>query len=153
LLIPLFSFSGPRTLLRPCGELVDVHPHLAEAECLNVLLKGFDHAQLGDEILREIAARSFNAQDTKGPRKFSKFLMQFAKWAPRTVLKQSAATLAPGFRGASIFLFYFVTSSHANGKIAQSYPMRIAIVEIIGHLIRELACSEDLTSDAHQTQN
>jgi condensin complex subunit 1 len=34
----------------------------------------------------------------------------------------------------------------------QSYPMRMAIVEIIGHLIRELACSEDLTSDAHQTQ-
>jgi len=30
--------------------------------------------------------------------------------------------------------------------------MRLAIVEIIGHLIRELACSEDLTSDAHQTQ-
>lgn len=30
--------------------------------------------------------------------------------------------------------------------------MRMAIVEIIGHLIRELACSEDLTSDAHQTQ-
>jgi condensin complex subunit 1 len=35
---------------------------------------------------------------------------------------------------------------------SQSYPMRIAIVEIIGHLIHELACSEDLTSDAHQTQ-
>src|SRR5712671_2526278 len=30
--------------------------------------------------------------------------------------------------------------------------MRMAIVEIIGYLIRELACSEDLTSDAHQTQ-
>ena len=30
--------------------------------------------------------------------------------------------------------------------------MRMAIVEIIGCLIRELACSEDLTSDAHQTQ-
>jgi condensin complex subunit 1 len=30
--------------------------------------------------------------------------------------------------------------------------MRMAIVEIIGHLIRELACSEDLTSDTHQTQ-
>ena len=30
--------------------------------------------------------------------------------------------------------------------------MRMAIVEIIGHLIRELACSEDLASDAHQTQ-
>jgi condensin complex subunit 1 len=30
--------------------------------------------------------------------------------------------------------------------------MRMAIVEIIGCLIRELACSEDLTSDTHQTQ-
>jgi condensin complex subunit 1 len=30
--------------------------------------------------------------------------------------------------------------------------MRMAIVEIIGHLIRELACSEDLTNDSHQTQ-
>lgn len=30
--------------------------------------------------------------------------------------------------------------------------MRMAIVEVIGCLIRELACSEDLTSDAHQTQ-
>jgi condensin complex subunit 1 len=35
---------------------------------------------------------------------------------------------------------------------SQSYPMRIAIVEIIGCLIRELACSEDLTSDTHQTE-
>ena len=32
----------------------------------------------------------------------------------------------------------------------QPYLMRISIVETIGHLIRELACSEDLTSDAHQ---
>ena len=61
------------------------------------------------------------------------------------------AALAPRFRGASISL-PFRYFSHANGEIAQSYPMRIAIVEIIGHLIRELACSEDLTSDAHQTQ-
>ena len=30
--------------------------------------------------------------------------------------------------------------------------MRIAIVEIIGHLIRKLARFEDVTSDAHQTQ-
>jgi condensin complex subunit 1 len=29
--------------------------------------------------------------------------------------------------------------------------MRMAIMEIIGHLIRKLACSEDLMSDAHQT--
>jgi condensin complex subunit 1 len=70
--------------------------HLSEpmAECLNVLLKEFDHAQLGDEILREIAAKSFNAQDTKGPRNFSKFLTQFAEWAPRAVLKQISLLLS-----------------------------------------------------------
>ncbi|KAH9998700.1 non-SMC mitotic condensation complex subunit 1-domain-containing protein [Russula vinacea] len=115
-------------------QSLQYNEHLPEpmAECLNVLLKEFDHAQLGDEILREIAAKSFNAQDTKGPRNFSKFLTQFAEWAPRAVLKQISLLL-----------------SHLD---SESYPMRMAIVEIIGHLIRELACSEDLTSDAHQTQ-
>ncbi|KAI9508585.1 non-SMC mitotic condensation complex subunit 1-domain-containing protein [Russula earlei] len=115
-------------------QSLQYYEHLSEpmAECLNVLLKEFDHAQLGDEILREIAAKSFNAQDTKGPRNFSKFLTQFAEWAPRAVLKQISLLL-----------------SHLD---SESYPMRMAIVEISGHLIRELACSEDLTSDAHQTQ-
>ncbi|KAF8493475.1 non-SMC mitotic condensation complex subunit 1-domain-containing protein [Russula emetica] len=115
-------------------QSLHLNEHLPEpmAECLNVLLKEFDHGQLGDEILREIAAKSFNAQDTKGPRNFSKFLTQFAEWAPRTVLKQISLLL-----------------SHLD---SESYPMRIAIVEVIGHLIRELACSEDLTSDAHQIQ-
>ncbi|KAH9963997.1 non-SMC mitotic condensation complex subunit 1-domain-containing protein [Lactifluus volemus] len=115
-------------------QSLQYYEHLSEpmAECLNVLLKEFDHAQLGEEILREIAAKSFNAQDTKGPRNFSRFLTQFAEWAPRAVLKQISLLL-----------------SHLD---SESYPMRMAIVEIIGCLIRELACSEDLTSDAHQTQ-
>ncbi|KAI0298641.1 non-SMC mitotic condensation complex subunit 1-domain-containing protein [Multifurca ochricompacta] len=115
-------------------QSLQYYEHLSEpmAECLNVLLKEFDHAQLGDEILREIAAKSFSAQDTKGPRNFSRFLTQFAEWAPRAVLKQISLLL-----------------SHLD---SESYPMRMAIVEVIGCLIRELACSEDLTSDAHQTQ-
>jgi condensin complex subunit 1 len=61
------------------------YEHLSEpmAECLNMLLKEFDHTQLGEEILCEIAGKSFNAQDTKGPRNFSRFLTQSAEWAPR----------------------------------------------------------------------
>jgi condensin complex subunit 1 len=135
-------------------QSLHLNEHLPEpmAECLNVLLKEFDHAQLGDEILREIAAKNFNAQDTKGPRNFSKFLTQFAEWAPRTVLKQISLLLSHLDSEVCLFLFHFITSSHPIAKIAQSYPMRIAIVEIIGLLIRELACSEDLTSDTHQTQ-
>lgn len=58
------------------------------AECLSILAKEFDHAQLGDEILREIAGKSFSAQDTKGPRAFSRFLVRFSEESPRSVLKQ-----------------------------------------------------------------
>lgn len=36
----------------------------------------------------EIADRQFNAQDTKGPRSFSKFLIRLAETSPRLVLKQ-----------------------------------------------------------------
>ena len=58
-------------------QSLQYYEHLSEpmAECLTVLAKEFDHAQLGDEILREIAGKTFNAQDTKGPRAFSRFLI------------------------------------------------------------------------------
>jgi condensin complex subunit 1 len=71
-------------------QSLQYYEHLSEpmAECLTVLAKEFDHAQLGNEILREIAGKSFSAQDTKGPRAFSKFLVKLAELAPRTVLKQ-----------------------------------------------------------------
>ena len=134
-------------------QSLQYYEHLSEpmAECLNILLREFDHAQLGDEILREIAAKSFSAQDTKGPRHFSRFLTQFAEWAPRAVLKQISLLLSQlDSEVRSSFIPYLSTA--LTHKRTQSYPMRMAIVEIIGHLIRELACSEDLTSDTHQTQ-
>ena len=37
-----------------------------------------DHAQLGDEVLREIAGMIFSAQDTKGPRAGLHFLVKFS---------------------------------------------------------------------------
>jgi len=77
-------------------QSLQYYEHLSEpmAECLTVLAKEFDHAQLGDEILREIAGKGFSAQDTKGPRAFSKFLVKFAELAPRAVLKQISLLLA-----------------------------------------------------------
>jgi len=76
-------------------QCLQFYEHLSEpmAECLTVLAKEFDHAQLGDEILREIASKSFNAQDSKGPRAFSKFLVRFAELAPRSILKQISLLL------------------------------------------------------------
>jgi len=66
--------------------------HLAEpmAELLNVLAKEFDHVQLTDEILREIAKMTFKAQENKESRVISKFLVKLAETIPRTVLRQMA---------------------------------------------------------------
>ncbi|KAH7930002.1 hypothetical protein BV22DRAFT_1028970 [Leucogyrophana mollusca] len=112
-------------------QSLQYYEHLSEpmAECLAVLAKEFDHAQLGDEILREIAGKSFSAQDTKGPRAFSKFLIKFSEEAPRSVLKQ-----------ISLLIIHLDS---------ESYPMRMALVEVLGCLIRELAMSEELTPQIH----
>ena len=64
------------------------------AEVLTVLSKEFDHNQLAEEILREISGKAFSAQDTKGPRSFSRFLVKLAELAPRIVLKQISLLLA-----------------------------------------------------------
>ena len=116
-------------------QSLQYNEHLPDpmAECLNVLLKEFDHGQLGDEILREIAAKSFNAQDTKGPRNFSKFLVQFAEWAPRAVLKQISLLLAQLDSEVRLFLFQISLSlrvpmgetavlSDANGDRRDHWP-------------------------------
>ncbi|KAH9953157.1 hypothetical protein BGW80DRAFT_1468845 [Lactifluus volemus] len=80
-------------------QSLQYYEHLSEpmAGCLNVLLKEFDHAQLGEEILR----RS---------------------------LRRASMRKIPMAQGT------FLVLSHR-----------------LSH--RELACSEDLTSDAHQTLN
>ncbi|KAG6904314.1 hypothetical protein DXG01_011012, partial [Tephrocybe rancida] len=101
------------------------YEHLAEpmADCITVLANEFDHAQLGDELLREIAVKTFNAQDKKGPRVFARFLVRFVELAPRSILKQ--------------------LSLLQEQLDSESYPIHIALVEIIGHLIRELAEAGD----------
>lgn len=64
--------------------------HLSEpmAECLTLLSEEWSHTQLGDEVLREIAGKTFGSQDTKGPRAFARFLVKYAELSPRAVLKQ-----------------------------------------------------------------
>ena len=76
-------------------QSLQYYEHLSEpmAELLSYLAKDFDHAQLGDEILREIAGMTFSAQDTKGPRAFSRFLVRFSDESPRSVLKQISLLL------------------------------------------------------------
>lgn len=95
--------------------------HLAEpmAECLDILAREFDHPQLGDELLRTVAAKSFSVQDTKGPKIFSRFLTRYSELNPRQVLKQLALLLSQ--------------------LDSESYSMRNALVDVIGNIIRELS--------------
>jgi condensin complex subunit 1 len=76
-------------------QSLQYYEHLSEpmAELLAVLAKEFDHSQLAEEVLREIGAKEFNAQDTKGPRSFSKFLIRLAELSPRLVTKQISLLL------------------------------------------------------------
>ncbi|KAJ7454842.1 non-SMC mitotic condensation complex subunit 1-domain-containing protein [Mycena latifolia] len=123
------SFAAQITII----QSLQFYEHLSEplAECLTILAKEFDHAQLGDEVLREIAGMSFTGQDNKGPRTFSKFLIKFSELAPRLMLKQIALLL---------------------GQLdSEAYPMRIGIVEVIGAIIQDLAeAEEDESSDGSQ---
>lgn len=71
------------------------YEHLSEpmAECLTILSQEFDFPQLGDEVLREIASKTFNGQDAKGPRAFARFLIKYSESCPRLVLKQLSLLL------------------------------------------------------------
>lgn len=64
--------------------------HLAEpmAELVSQLATEYNHPQLGDGLLSDIAEKSFSSQDSKGPRVFSKFLIKYAEEAPEVVFNK-----------------------------------------------------------------
>ncbi|KAG8732139.1 Condensin complex subunit, partial [Ceratobasidium sp. 414] len=102
-------------------QSLQLHEHLAEpmAEVLTVLSKEFDYPQLAEAVLREVANKTFNAQDTKTPRSFSKFLVLLTSEAPRLVLKQ-----------------FSLVSTQID---SESYTMRMGLVEVFGMLVKEVA--------------
>ncbi|CAE6434454.1 unnamed protein product [Rhizoctonia solani] len=105
-------------------QSVQLHEHLSEpmAEVLSILGRDFDYPQLTEVVLREVGNKTFNAQDTKTPRSFSKFLLRLTTESPRLVLTQ-----------------FPLIQNHID---SESYTMRMALVEIIGLLIKEVAEDE-----------
>lgn len=70
--------------------------HLSEpmADLLAILEKEFDYPQLAEEVLRDVAAKTFSHTDAKGPRSFSRFVVRLAEHSPRVVQKQMPLLLA-----------------------------------------------------------
>ncbi|GAA5921285.1 hypothetical protein JCM6882_009649, partial [Rhodosporidiobolus microsporus] len=125
------AFNVQTTLL----QNLQYTEHLAEpmAELVTVYAKEFDGDSLGEKVLGEIADRQFNAQDSKSPRSFSKFLIRLAETSPRLVLKQIVLLM-----------------KHLD---SESYPMRNSILEILGLLIRELTLTEPGALDLDDTKH
>ncbi|KAH6918222.1 condensin [Coprinopsis sp. MPI-PUGE-AT-0042] len=121
---------------------LDFYEHLPEtlAECLYFLASKFDHGQTGDEVLRKIAGQTFDQSvDAKGPRTYARFLVHYTTLCPRSTLKQLALLI--------------------NQQDSDAYPIRQAIIEILGLLIDHLqsgiedqAGSESAGQDNQKTQ-
>ncbi len=92
-------------------QFLPFYEHLPEtlAECLTRLRVEYDYSQLGDEVVREIVGKTFNANDNEGPRSFAKFLVKYTETCPRSVLKQLSLLMdqldSEGSPICPIFLF------------------------------------------------
>ncbi|KAE8221852.1 hypothetical protein CF319_g4858 [Tilletia indica] len=107
-------------------QSLQYYEHLSEpmAELLHLLRTEFDYERLGEDVLREIASKTFGAVDSKSPRSFGRFLVRMAQLSPRSVLKVVS-----------------LLQTHLN---SESYPIRNALLEILGILVQELSLSEEV---------
>ncbi|KAL2003578.1 hypothetical protein VTN02DRAFT_3244 [Thermoascus thermophilus] len=107
--------------------------HLSEpmAEFLHILAEQYDYPQLSDEILKELANKEFNSNDTRGPKSISAFIVRLSELAPRLIIKQMTLL--------------------AKQLDSESYTLRCAVIEVCGNLISDLSRQEE-RSDNYNTQ-
>ncbi|WFD31737.1 condensin complex non-SMC subunit Cnd1 [Malassezia sp. CBS 17886] len=107
------------------AQSLQYYEHLAEpmAELLALMRTEYDFERLCDDVLRDIAAKSFTALDSRSPRSFGRFLVRMAELSPRSVLRQMS-----------------LLQKHLD---SESYPIRVAMVEVQGLLVRELCTAGD----------
>ena len=93
------------------------------AEFLHILSEQYDYPQLIEEILRELANKEFNNNDTKGPKSVSAFIIKLSELTPRLVNKQMTLLVKQ--------------------LDSEAYTLRCAIIEVCGNLISDLSKQED----------
>ena len=93
------------------------------AEFLHILSEQYDYPQLVEEILRELANKEFNANDTKGPKSVSTFMIKLSELTPRLVNKQMTLLVKQ--------------------LDSEAYTLRCAIIEVCGNLIIDLSRQEE----------
>lgn len=111
-------------------QALQYYEHLAEpmAELLAQLRIEYDVERLGEDVLRDVAGKTFTSLDSKSPRTYGRFLVRMAELNPRSVLKQMS-----------------LLQVHLD---SESYPIRNAMIEVQGVLIRALCVQDEFAETA-----
>ena len=103
------------------------------AEFLHILSEQYDYPQLAEEILRELASKEFNNNDTKGPKSVSAFIIKLSELTPRLVNKQMTLLVKQ--------------------LDSEAYTLRCAIIEVCGNLISDLSKQEERNENSKTQVN
>ncbi|KAI9593024.1 armadillo-type protein [Syncephalis fuscata] len=124
------GFAAQTTMM----QNLQYYEHLSQpmADLLALVADQFGYSQLADSVLCEISNKEFNAQDTTGPKNFSKFLVRLSEIAPRVVLKQMVHL-----------------AKHLD---SESYTMRMAVIETIGYILVFLLSQEPDETQSKQIE-
>ncbi|KAJ2721446.1 condensin complex non-SMC subunit Cnd1 [Coemansia sp. Benny D115] len=124
----LQNYNGLYGMVTMITQNLQHYEHLSEsmATLVQMAYEKYESTQLSDEVLRDIAAKSFSSQhDKSGPKSAAKFLIRFSQLAPRALLRQMGLLIR-----------------HLD---SEAHIMRAAMVDVIGHLTLYLAAQEDQT--------
>ncbi|KAJ1727400.1 condensin complex non-SMC subunit Cnd1, partial [Coemansia biformis] len=128
LCIWLQNYNGLYGLVTMITQNLQHYEHLNEsmAELVRLAYEKHDGTQLADEVLRDIAGKSFSsAHDKAGPKNTARFLVRLAQLAPKALLRQMGLLIR-----------------HLD---SEAHIMRSAMVDAIGHLALFLAAQEEQT--------
>ncbi|ORX43125.1 condensin complex subunit 1 [Piromyces finnis] len=108
------------------------YDHLSEpmAELLYIMCTKYEVNKVIDDILIEISKYEFNEKDITSPKYFSKFLVKLSQILPRAILKKM------------VYL--------QNHLDADSYSMRMGMIEVIGNVLRFLISEDGLGTSKNQ---
>ncbi|KAJ2227707.1 condensin complex non-SMC subunit Cnd1 [Coemansia sp. RSA 485] len=124
----LQSFNGLYGLVTMITQNLQHYEHLCEsmAALVQMAYDKYEGTQLADEVLRDIAAKSFSStHDKAGPKNAARFLIKLSQLAPRALLRQMGLLIR-----------------HLD---SEAHIMRSAMVDVVGHLTLYLASQEEQT--------
>ncbi|KAJ2842233.1 condensin complex non-SMC subunit Cnd1, partial [Coemansia brasiliensis] len=128
LCIWLQNYNGLYGLVTMITQNLQHYEHLSEsmASLVQLAYETYGGTQLADEVLRDIAGKSFSSvHDKSGPKNTARFLVKLSQLAPKALLRQMGLLIR-----------------HLD---SEAHIMRSAMADVIGHLTLYLASQEEQT--------